>query len=385
MQGSPGSDRRNVCALTSGSRNGSIRSDAHKGRGRRVVSKRDCFSPAKVLSKLNLCRTQHFKLVHAHSAGGGVWAFRSPRTRMSNLNPSSVTLIFYRLGPLRQEPLLNIVASALQWSSFCHTEIAIGENRTPDGAMVNVARVFNDSVGVVKRTKSNTASLAASSRSLWRVVPGRSSPPEPAEIRTTCTSSWAAPSSPRNECCSLRGLRWASPSRRSAWRGRSCGRERPTGPAGATAPENHGTGAPPRRRALVRRYCAELTAAVLQVGGLLHKQSNPGAATPSSLYELFAPRAAVAANPFKIHLLQQHHKQQQENQHDSEDAEPLLQLGLRGAFSTPARTARTNPGGHQRQHFKSLATHPQMCTISNTMLTSGLTLNSLTTPTYGHR
>lgn len=75
---------------------------------------------------------------------------------MANLNPSSVTLIFYRLGPLRKEPLLNIVASALQWSAFCHTEIAIGENRTPDGAMVNVARVFNDNVGVVRNALNRT-------------------------------------------------------------------------------------------------------------------------------------------------------------------------------------------------------------------------------------
>lgn len=78
---------------------------------------------------------------------------------MANLNPSSVTLICYRLGPLRNEPLLNIVASALQWSSFCHTEIAIGENRTPDGAMVNVARVFNDDKGVVSCAQSNTLPL----------------------------------------------------------------------------------------------------------------------------------------------------------------------------------------------------------------------------------
>ena len=67
------------------------------------------------------------------------------------MQPSSVTLIFYKLGPLRNEALLNIVASALQMSSFCHCEIAIGENHNSDGAMVNVARVFNDNVGVVSR------------------------------------------------------------------------------------------------------------------------------------------------------------------------------------------------------------------------------------------
>ena len=75
---------------------------------------------------------------------------------MANLNPSSVTLIFYKLGPLRQEPLLNIVASALQWSQFCHSEIAIGEKHTADGAMVNVARVFNDRMGVARFAQTQT-------------------------------------------------------------------------------------------------------------------------------------------------------------------------------------------------------------------------------------
>lgn len=121
---------------------------------------------------------------------------------------------------------------------------------------------------------------------------------------------------------------------------------------------------------------------MLQVGGLLHKQSNPGAATPSSLYELFAPRAAVAANPFKVHLL----LQQQQNQGDMDDAEPMLQLGLKGAFSTSSRTGRASSGVNARQHFKPLQVHPQLRPCSgHAVMTSGLTLNSLTTPTHRSR
>lgn len=120
-----------------------------------------------------------------------------------------------------------------------------------------------------------------------------------------------------------------------------------------------------------------MTAAILQVGGLLHKQSNPGAATPSSLYELFAPRAAVAANPFKVHLLLQ---QQQQNQGDAEDTEPMLHLGLKGAFATSSRAGRTSSGVNVRQHFKPLQVHPQLLPCSgNAIKTSGLTLNSLMT------
>lgn len=198
-----------------------------------------------------------------------------------------------------------------------------------------------------------------------------------------CTSSSDALSSPRSGCCSLQGPRWESHSRRSAWHGQSYGRGRPTAQAGEVPrqcppPAAHRQLCASLRRVLAHRYCAELTAAILQVGGLLHKQSNPGAATPASLYELFAPRAAVAANPFKLHLLQQ----QQKNQSDVDDAEPMLQLGLRGAFSTPARHHRAQANESQKQHFKSLTVHPHARTQPNTILTSGLTLNSLTTATH---
>ena len=67
---------------------------------------------------------------------------------MSDGGDGSVTLIFYRLGPLRKEPLLNIVAAACQMSPFSHVEMAIGNAAAKDGSMMNVCRIFNDSVGV---------------------------------------------------------------------------------------------------------------------------------------------------------------------------------------------------------------------------------------------
>jgi hypothetical protein len=60
-----------------------------------------------------------------------------------------VTLIFYKLGDRWwKEPFLNIVAAAAQMSSFTHVEIAIGTDAGRSGEMTNVARVFNDDVGV---------------------------------------------------------------------------------------------------------------------------------------------------------------------------------------------------------------------------------------------
>ena len=44
-------------------------------------------------------------------------------------------------------------------------------------------------------------------------------------------------------------------------------------------------------------FCAELVASILRVGGLLDTNCNPGSATPEMLHRIYAPRAAVSANP----------------------------------------------------------------------------------------
>lgn len=51
---------------------------------------------------------------------------------------------------------------------------------------------------------------------------------------------------------------------------------------------------------LPRVVLAELIAAVLQRGGLMSLNSNPGAATPESLHQLYSKRGAVTANPFLL-------------------------------------------------------------------------------------
>jgi len=46
--------------------------------------------------------------------------------------------------------------------------------------------------------------------------------------------------------------------------------------------------------------CAELVAACLQRGGLMSPDSNPGAATPHSLYKMYSKQAAASANPYVL-------------------------------------------------------------------------------------
>lgn len=47
-------------------------------------------------------------------------------------------------------------------------------------------------------------------------------------------------------------------------------------------------------------FRAELVAAILKQGGLMHSESNPGAATPYSLYKLYSKQAAATANPYTL-------------------------------------------------------------------------------------
>lgn len=49
---------------------------------------------------------------------------------------------------------------------------------------------------------------------------------------------------------------------------------------------------------------AELVAAILKEGGLMDPLSNPGSATPETLYRIYKERAAVAANPYVLRDVQ---------------------------------------------------------------------------------
>ena len=168
---------------------------------------------------------------------------------------TSVTLIFYRVGDQWwKEPALNLLAAAAQFSSYTHVEIAIGETAGANGQMANVARIFNDAQGVelAQRTGRNPAytylSLGCS---------------KAAEARMLNFASRQV-GKPFSNMGMARSLVW------------------PRATTGSTY------------------YCAELVASILKQGGLMSQDSNPGAATPYSLYKLYSKQAAATANPFTL-------------------------------------------------------------------------------------
>jgi hypothetical protein len=193
---------------------------------------------------------------------------------------TSVTLIFYQVGKeWYKEPALNLLAAAAQGSAYTHVEIAIGETPGQNGLMRNVARVFNDSTGVevCERTGRNPC-YSYLSLGCSRVAEARMLQFARAQIGKPFSNAGMA-----------RSLVW------------------------------------PRVTDGKSYFCAELVAAILKHGGLMcafcashapeptclqtlspllcwsrSQDSNPGAATPCSLYKLYKKQAAATANPWAL-------------------------------------------------------------------------------------
>ena len=179
---------------------------------------------------------------------------RKPSAVMSH-SGSSVTLIFYAVGDKWwKEPTLNLLAALFQMSSYTHVELAIGEAAGQNGMMANVARVFNDNIGceLTERTGRNPAytycSLGCSHAAEQRML----------------AYARAQVGKPFSNFGMARSLVW------------------------------------PRQTDGKSFFCAELVAAILQRGGLLSHDSNPGAATPHSLYNMYSKQAAATANPYAL-------------------------------------------------------------------------------------
>ena len=153
---------------------------------------------------------------------------------------SSVTLIFYRLkSEWWQEAGLNLIAAMAQFSSYTHVEIALGTESGQAGAMKNVARVFNDNVGVevTQRTGRSPCKLqtATCSTPCPRAVPSRHALAQVHAARAQPTRTCHLVAVGRlNKRCSI--LRWRSagnPSAALLWRALYFFREKRTATIGA--------------------------------------------------------------------------------------------------------------------------------------------------------
>ena len=79
----------------------------------------------------------------------------------------SVTLIFQQIQKSwHKEHLINLLAAFATGSNFSHVEMAIGEDSGLRGEMVNVLRIYNDAVGVVRKFPPPYAN-----RTLLRTLP----------------------------------------------------------------------------------------------------------------------------------------------------------------------------------------------------------------------
>ena len=169
-----------------------------------------------------------------------------------------VTLIFHRVQRFRDEHIINSLAAFATHSQFAHVEIAIGSDYNQSNQITNVCRVFNDHIGVelTQRTGRN---------------------PNFIYLQVGCS-----------KVQEQQMLQFA---------------RRQVGRPFSTSAMVRSVTSCPRKTTGNSYFCAELVGAVLREGGLLSPDSNPGGATPESLYRIYSKQAATTGNPFTLRCL----------------------------------------------------------------------------------
>ena len=191
-----------------------------------------------------------------------------------------MTLIYYKRNNWRAEHPLNTLAAWATSSEFSHVEMAIGEECGSSGQMRNVLRVFNDSVGteLAERTGKNP-----------NFVYMQLGCTKPAE-RAMLSFARQQVGKPFSMSGMFRSIIWPRKTRGDTY---FC--------AGAPAISRHAPSTPAHILPSTSDplpLLTELVAAALQIGGLLSNDSNPGAATPESLYRIYKETAACSGNPY---------------------------------------------------------------------------------------
>ena len=121
----------------------------------------------------------------------------------------------------------------------------------------------------------------------------------------------------------------------------------------------------PRKTTCKDWYCAELVAAVMQVGGLIDAAYNPGAATPENLYRRFHGKFATAANPFVLNKLSS--SSSSVSSRSSRSCSTAVATALTAA-STPGRLQPVKWHGHaQRMNVSQLSAAEQQQQSASTM------------------
>lgn len=217
----------------------------------------------------------------------------------------SITLIFHRVQGFRDEHIINSLAAFATQSQFAHVEIAIGNDSSTNNQITNVCRIFNDHIGaeLTQRTGRN---------------------PSFVYLQVGCSKSQET-----------RMLQFA---------------RQQVGRPFSTAAMVRSVTSCPRRTTGNSYFCAELVASVLKEGGLLSPDSNPGSATPESLYRLYSRHAATTGNPFTLRCLANQHKS------DIENGDFTTIAGIFRREATPRLSFHTPPSRQMKFHALKLST-----------------------------
>lgn len=165
----------------------------------------------------------------------------------------SVTLAFRRNEKRwRDEYLINLAAALVTGGDISHVELAIGNVPGSDGQqMSNVLRIYNDNVGVELCERTGKSPN-------YRYLQLGCTKEAEQRMLEFAKQQVGKPFS-----------RWGM-ARSIIW---------------------------PRKTTFKDFFCAELVAATLKVGNIMSRDSNPGAATPQSLYNMYESHATTTGNP----------------------------------------------------------------------------------------
>lgn len=209
-------------------------------------------------------------------------------------------LMFQEVAPVSQEHWINTLSAWATGSRFCHVELALGNT----GETMWVLRIYNDHNGAefVRRTGLN---------------------PSLKYITIPCTK--------QQEARMIHFAQWAA--------GQNGNRPLPFS---KLAMIRAGIGIPRRTPETPQNvFCAELVARALQVGQKISIDSNPGAATPQVLWNMFSKSGALTGNPVVLNQIMQS---------QNRNARTIKELAIAsGAREASARVSKTSYPVQERE------------------------------------
>ena len=219
--------------------------------------------------------------------------------------PGYAALMFQQVGPLAEEHWLNSLSAWVTGSKYCHVELIFGDDE--EGYFWSLQVYNGEPVRFFRRKGLNPALVYVG-------VPCT----KQQESKMKEFAQWAA---------GQKGNKALRFSKLAMFRA--------------------GIGIPRRTPNIPQNvFCAELVARALQIGQKISMDSNPGAATPQVLWNMFSKSGALTGNPVVLNQIMQSQNRQTKPPKEWTDSRNLIGCSMtnkRNAYQTQERQPLTQP------------------------------------------